>query len=488
MPSRPYIIHTVSNVAPPGSRAGDEYYNPTTNTLYKDLVANGSTPGFNQVIFVNNSGIATVNGAVSATGNVTGNYILGNGALLTGVITSVANINNGTSNVTVVSSGGNITVGVGGIANIVQWATTGEYVTGVVSASGNVTGANINTAGLVSATGNVYGNYFVAAGQGGTISGSGNITGGNILTGGLISATSTITSAANIVGGNITTVGLVTATGNITGGNLLTGGLISATANVTAAAYYGPLANTTSNININTAAGNIAMTVGGVANVAVFSNTGAYLTLATGNTTVVPLRLANTTTVLATPTTGSIEYANSQLYFTPFAGNRAVVSTPFFYRTGATANTTNVATGQAWLGVGVTLNANTTYAFRGQFNFTTTNTTSHIEQVGFGGTATLANIYYSAIRMPITTAAQAPGGMIYLTTNALSNLTTAVTTAQTGLITIEGTVSTIAAGTFIPQWATNVAISTTGQFLAGAYFRIEPIAQGNTTVSVGVWA
>jgi hypothetical protein len=32
-------------------------------------VANGSTPGFNQVVFVNNSGVATVAGAVSATGN-----------------------------------------------------------------------------------------------------------------------------------------------------------------------------------------------------------------------------------------------------------------------------------------------------------------------------------------------------------------------------------------------------------------------------------
>ena len=53
-------------------------------------------------------------GSVSVTGNITGNYILGNGALLTGVITSVANINYGNSNVTVVSAGGDVTVGIGG--------------------------------------------------------------------------------------------------------------------------------------------------------------------------------------------------------------------------------------------------------------------------------------------------------------------------------------------------------------------------------------
>jgi hypothetical protein len=151
-------------------------------------------------------------GLVSATGNVTGNYILGNGAFLSGVITSVANINNGTSNVTVVSSGGNVTVGIGGTGNVAVFATTGEYVNGLISASGDITGGNMLTGGVVSATA--------------------NITGGNLLTSGLISATSTITSAANITGGNVLTGGLVSATANVTGGNLLTAGIISATGNI----------------------------------------------------------------------------------------------------------------------------------------------------------------------------------------------------------------------------------------------------------------
>ena len=95
---------------------------------------------------------------VSVTGNITGNYILGNGALLTGVITSVANINSGTSNVTVVSSGGNVTVGVGGTGNVAVFATTGEYITGVISATGNITGGNLSVS-------------------------TGTITGGNIING-----------------------------------------------------------------------------------------------------------------------------------------------------------------------------------------------------------------------------------------------------------------------------------------------------------------
>ena len=98
--------------------------------------ASGNVTGGN----INTAGLVSVTGNVTASGNVSGDYILGNGALLTGVITSVANINNGNSNITVVSSGGNITASVGGTSNVVVWATTGEYVNGIISATGNITG------------------------------------------------------------------------------------------------------------------------------------------------------------------------------------------------------------------------------------------------------------------------------------------------------------------------------------------------------------
>ena len=230
-------------------------------------------------------------GLISATGNVNGNYILGNGALLTGVITSVANINSGTSNVTVVSSGGNVSVGVGGTSNVAVFATTGEYITGVVSASGNITGSNLLTDGLISATSSIIS--------------AANITGGNILTGGLISATSSIISAANITGGNILTGGLISATSsiisaaNITGGNVLTGGIISATGNITGNYLLGngsqltgidatSIQNGTSNAKVVSSGGNVSVSVGGTSNVAVFATTGEYITgviSANGNVT-----------------------------------------------------------------------------------------------------------------------------------------------------------------------------------------------------------
>jgi filamentous hemagglutinin len=168
---------------------------------------------------------------ITTTANITGGYILGNGALLTGVSTSSSNINSGTSNVTVVSSGGNVAVGIGGTANVAVYATTGEYVTGLISASGNVTGGNLLTGGTISATG--------------AISTAGNVTGGNILGGANVNSTlftgTTVSVSGNVTGGNLNAAGLslsgnvisalnmvtaITTTGNITGGN------ISATGNI----------------------------------------------------------------------------------------------------------------------------------------------------------------------------------------------------------------------------------------------------------------
>jgi hypothetical protein len=62
--------------------------------------------------------------------------------------------------------------------------------------------------------------------QGLTVSATANVIGGNVSTAGLITAT------GNVTGGNVSTAGLITATGNVTGGNILTSGLISATGTI----------------------------------------------------------------------------------------------------------------------------------------------------------------------------------------------------------------------------------------------------------------
>jgi hypothetical protein len=156
-----------------------------------------------------NSGNIVNTGLISSTGNVTGNYIFGNGSQLTGVSTGASsNVSNGTSNVTVVSSGGDVSVGIGGTGNVAVFATTGEYITGIVSATGTVTGSS-----LLGSVVSVSGTVTAASVVGGVITGtstsvSGNVTGGNVITGGTISAT------GNLTAGNIAT-GTVTPTGTI---------------------------------------------------------------------------------------------------------------------------------------------------------------------------------------------------------------------------------------------------------------------------------
>jgi hypothetical protein len=249
------------------------------------------------------------NGYISAAGNIlTGNYFIGNGALLTGISTNPAAITNGTSNVSVVSSGGNVSVGIGGTGNVAVFATTGEYVTGILSASGNiisasnVTGGNLLTAGAISATGTL---SVTGATTLGTAS-TGNLSAGNVTTGGIVSAAGnitgnnlSITTFANVTtlnsaqGANITGTLIATSAnaqffnqtnssgyfsaagnilgnlnlsiaGNVTGGNLLTGGLISATSTITSAANItgGNIltAGLISAIGSITSAGNLSLT------------------------------------------------------------------------------------------------------------------------------------------------------------------------------------------------------------------------------------
>jgi hypothetical protein len=209
-------------------------------------------------------------GSISSTGNVTGNYILGNGSQLTGV--DATQIINGTSNAKVVSSGGNIAVGIGGTSNVTVFATTGAFITGETSASGNVTGGNLLTGGLISATGNIL--------TGGLVSAVANVTANNGMfttivnvashTGDVVSVTGNVTAnngmfttivnvashtgavvsvSGNITGGNLLFgSGIASGTGNITGGNVLTGGLISATGNVLGNVFTVNLGNTTTAI------------------------------------------------------------------------------------------------------------------------------------------------------------------------------------------------------------------------------------------------
>ena len=181
------------------------------NLFYKNSTDQVTVIASNKFVTVSGNvdgGNIVTSGQVSATGNITGNYILGNGALLTGI--DAASIQNGNSNVRVVSSGGNVAIGIGGTANVAVFATTGLVITGNVDATAfNGSGAGLTSIPGANVTGQVS-NALVA----GTVytAAQPNITS--------VGTLSSLSVTGTVTGGNLATAGTVSATGNITGGNI----------------------------------------------------------------------------------------------------------------------------------------------------------------------------------------------------------------------------------------------------------------------------
>jgi len=164
-------------------------------------------------------------GLVSATGNITGSYILGNGSLLTGI--DATSIQNGTSSVAVIASGGNVRTNIAG-ATIATTYSGGVAVTGIVSATGNITGGNLSGTSIVGTLTTAAQTNITSVGTLGSLTVTGNITGGNVLGGANVNATThtgtTVSVTGAITGGAITGSSLTVTTGNITGGNIVNGG------------------------------------------------------------------------------------------------------------------------------------------------------------------------------------------------------------------------------------------------------------------------
>ena len=260
--------------------------NGTSNVKIDDINGNATTSiaNISNVIVVSTTG-QYVTGVVSATGNIRGSYILGNGSQLTGLPATYTNSNvtallsnfgsnsiSSTGNVTSANVNGGSIYSAGNVNASQQISATGNITTSgyfLGSFIGNMVATISNLPGPSGAviynngSGNAAGTsglVFDNSGPNiltvlGSYSATSNVIAGNVLTGGLISATGNITgdnvigsnlytagvvsATGNVRGGNLNTVGLVTATGNVTGGNVLTGGniliggVISATGNIT---------------------------------------------------------------------------------------------------------------------------------------------------------------------------------------------------------------------------------------------------------------
>jgi filamentous hemagglutinin len=140
-----------------------------------------------------------VTGLMSATGNITGNYILGNGSQLTGI--DATSIQSGTSNVRVLSSGGNVSAGIGGTGNVLVLATTGAYVTGLASVTGNVIAGNLSGTNIVGTLTTAAQTNITSVGTLTSLSVTGNVTAGNLSVGqGTVNVGNIVNTNANGVG------------------------------------------------------------------------------------------------------------------------------------------------------------------------------------------------------------------------------------------------------------------------------------------------
>lgn len=158
--------------------------------------------------------LVSLTGPVTTTGNVTGNYIIGDGSLLTNVNAanvSTDKISNGFSQVIVPVSSGNVQVDVGVVANLAVFSTDGLSITGNVQTSTNITATGNITGGNVTTLGNVTASYFIGDGSLLTnVSGNG---GGNYGNANVAAFLPTFTG--NLSAGNLSVTGQANVDGNV---------------------------------------------------------------------------------------------------------------------------------------------------------------------------------------------------------------------------------------------------------------------------------
>lgn len=100
---------------------------------------------------------------VSATGNISGSYFLGNGSQLTGL--TIGKLANGTSNINIPTANGNVNVSVGGNSNVAVFTASGANIAGNVAGNYFI-GNGSQLTGIVAEAGAaiVYGNSNVSIG------------------------------------------------------------------------------------------------------------------------------------------------------------------------------------------------------------------------------------------------------------------------------------------------------------------------------------
>lgn len=244
-------------------------------TVDGTLEIDGALVAVDGATIVGNGAIAVP--SLTATGNVSGNYIFGNGYYLTG-------IGNGGGGGNALPGGANTQIQFndsntfGGSANF-----TFNKSTNLLSISGNVQAGNLRTAGAISASGNAnVGNIGAVNGVFTNVSGNGftlsSIAGANVtgaVANALISGTVYASNQPNIT--SLGTLSSLSVTGNSNVGNLSAGTLVATTANISGNLTVADKTNlgNVENVTINGGANGYVLSTDGAGNLSWAQQTGS---------------------------------------------------------------------------------------------------------------------------------------------------------------------------------------------------------------------
>jgi hypothetical protein len=236
-----------------------------------------------------------------------------------------------------------------------------------------------------------------------------------------------------------------------------------------------PVANGGTGVTTSTGSGNNVLSASPT-----FTGTIITPTINAGASTALTLQSANTTAV----TIDTSQYITN----TVNGGGTGLLQSQHYYRLNSANAGSNATGAQSIFGVGISLLASTQYEFEMVFSLSkTVGNTSHTIALGFGGTATLNNIGYNILENALLVNNTC---LTYNISTATSTVFTSATTSSTPtfVVTLKGTMSVNAAGTFIPQYTLSAAPGGAYTTQIGSYIKISPLAASGANVNIGSWA
>ena len=218
------------------------------------------------------------------------------------------------------------------------------------------------------------------------------------------------------------------------------------------------------------------------------------LALTAGTTSAAPLLLQSGTN-LTTAAAGAIEYDGKVIYSTP--AGRGVSPSLMTYRLNSDLAGANSTASQSIFGVGLTVQSDTIYAINmvATLGKTAGGSTHSFDVSLDSGTATFNNMAISGHfalfqAIPPTTSTLATTSVrygIHTTSASLRYLNNIGAGTRTGVLTLDGTFSVDAGGTFTPHYKLSVAPGGAYSTLSGSYISIWPIGTAGSNTSVGPW-